>query len=115
MFPDPGEALPQEVAQHPQRYVRVDQEAQEMGKCGHGYAIPRPGTMMIHPGYTSCTVTTVMCPSRFGSSAFVAPSLAISLNNTVFEDITARVGGNGAIVRYPKDKEEAVESDGFAT
>jgi hypothetical protein len=60
-------------------------------------------------------MTTMMRPGRLGSRALVAPALAISLNNTVFEDITARIGGNGAIVCYPKDKEETVESDGFAT
>lgn len=86
-----------------------------MRKRGHGHAIPRPGTVMIHPRYTSCTVTTMMRPSRLGGRAFVAPSLAFSLNNTVFKDITARIGGNGAVVRYPKDKEETVENDGFAT
>jgi len=46
-------------------------------------------------------MATMMRPGRLGSRTFVAPTLTIGLNNTIFEDITARIGGNGAVVGYP--------------
>lgn len=46
-------------------------------------------------------MATMMRPGRLGSRTFVAPALTIGLNNAVLKFITARIGGNGAVVGYP--------------
>lgn len=86
-----------------------------MRKRGHGHAVPRPGTVMVHFWHTSRTMTTMMRPGRFGSRAFIAPALTIGLDNAVLEDITTRIDGNGAVVGYPEDEQETIEYNGFAT
>lgn len=107
-FPQGIEALPEEVAQRPQRHVCVYEEAQEVRKGRHGDAVLGPGTVVVHLGDASLAVAAVVRPGGFRRLTLFAPP-AFCFDDLVGEDVAARVDRHGAEVRNPQAQQQDVE------
>lgn len=109
-LPQGVEALPEEVAQRPQRHVGVDEKAQKVRKRRHGHAVGRPGAVVVHLGDASLAVPAVVRPWRLRRLALFTPP-PIRIEHLFLKDEPSGIDGDGAKVAEPQAQQQRVEDD----
>lgn len=85
-----------------------------MGERGHGDAVSRPRTVVVHLGDAPLAKAAVVGAGRLGRLTLLAPSAAVlHLNHLLREDISAWVNGDSFEIGVVEDGEEGVKDYGF--
>lgn len=74
--PERGEPLPHEVAEGPERRVRVREEPQEVRERLQRDAVARPRTVVVHLRHAAAAALAVVRARRLRGRAFAAPAAA---------------------------------------